>query len=77
MLEQSQEAQHRSISRDGIPVIAIWGEEDNVIPVSALGTMAQWNRTAHHEVVKGAGHALPYSHGAQVVEFLRDMLRHN
>ena len=77
MLEQSREADHRSISRDGIPVIVIWGKEDRVIPISALGTLAQWNRTAHHEVVEGAGHGLPYTHGPQVVAFLRSMLRDN
>lgn len=77
MLEQIQEQQHRSISRDGIPVIAIWGDQDSVIPISALGTLTQWNRTAHHEVVKGAGHALPYSHGPEVMEVLRTMLRSN
>lgn len=77
MLEQSCEQDHRSISRDGIPVIAIWGKDDSVIPISALGILAQWNRTAHHEVVEGAGHGLPYSHGPQVVELLRGMLREN
>lgn len=75
MLEVTQEAEHRAISRDGIPVIAIWGEQDSVIPISAVGTFAQWNRTAHQEVVEGAGHALPYSHGADLATFLRRMLR--
>lgn len=77
MLEAVQENEHRSISRDGIPVIAIWGEQDSVIPISSVGKMAQWNRMAHQEVVQGAGHALPYSHGSQVTSFLRDMLRSN
>jgi pimeloyl-ACP methyl ester carboxylesterase len=39
--------------------------------------MAQWNRIAHHEIVPGAGHGLPYSHAAEVVSFLRQMLREN
>lgn len=77
ILEAVQEHDHRSISRDGIPVIAIWGDQDSVIPISAVGTLAQWNRTAHQEVVEGAGHALPYSHGAQVASYLRNMLRAN
>ena len=75
ILDQTQEQQHRAISRDGIPTIAIWGEEDTVVPISALGHMAQWNRTAHQEVVSGAGHSLPYSHAADVTVFLRRMLR--
>lgn len=75
MLDQTQEQQHRAITRDGIPTIAIWGEDDKVVPISALGKLAQWNRTAHQEVVAGAGHSLPYSHGKEVVVFLRKMLR--
>ena len=75
ILDQTQEQQHRAISRDGIPTLAIWGEEDAVIPLSALGKLAQWNRTAHQEVVEGAGHQLPYSHAREVVAFLRRMLR--
>ncbi|MBB5723043.1 pimeloyl-ACP methyl ester carboxylesterase [Loktanella ponticola] len=75
ILEVLQEQEHRSISRNGIPVIAIWGEQDSVIPIAALGRLAEWNRVAHQEVVAGAGHALPYSHGAELSTFLRAMLR--
>lgn len=75
ILDQTQEQQHRSITRDGIPTIAIWGEDDKIVPISALGKLAQWNRAAHQEVVPGAGHSLPYSHGKEVVVFLRKMLR--
>lgn len=75
ILDVTQEAEHRAISRDGIPVIAIWGEQDRVIPISAVGTLAQWNRTAHQEVIAEAGHAVPYSHGAELSTFLRSMLR--
>jgi len=74
-LEVRQEQEHRSISRNGIPVIAIWGDQDSVIPMVALGKLAQWNRVAHQEVIEGAGHALPYSHGAELSTFLRRMLR--
>ncbi len=75
ILTETQEQQHRAITRDGIPTIAIWGEEDSVIPVRAVGQVAQWNRKAHHEVVPGADHALPYSHPAEVSDVLRKMLR--
>lgn len=75
ILSHTQERQHRAITRDGIPTITIWGEEDRVIPVSALGMMAQWNRKAHHEEIPGAGHELPYSHTEDVNRLLRRMLR--
>ena len=75
VLRDVQEQQHRAITRDGIPTIAIWGEDDTVIPVSSVGKMAQWNRKAHHEIIPGADHALPYSHGKEVGDLLRQMLR--
>jgi pimeloyl-ACP methyl ester carboxylesterase len=75
MLEEQQEQEHRGISSDGIPVIAIWGGKDEVIPISAVGKLAQWNRTAHQEVVEGAGHAVAYSHSSVLTAFLRSMLR--
>ncbi|MEL6572623.1 MAG: alpha/beta hydrolase [Pseudomonadota bacterium] len=75
ILQAVQEQEHRAITRDGIPTIAIWGEKDSVIPVSAMGKMAQWNRKAHHEVIEGADHALPYSHSKEVGDVLRKMIR--
>ena len=75
VLTQVQEKEHRSITRDGIPTIAIWGDEDKVIPISALGKVAQWNRKTHHETIEGAGHELPYSHVAEISDVLRKMLR--
>lgn len=74
ILEVVQGAEHRLISKSGIDVIAIWGEADNVIPLAAVGQLAQWNRLAKQEVVAGADHALPYSHGSKVVENLRGVL---
>ena len=41
MLEEQLEQEHRGISRDGTPVIAIWGEQDEVIPISAVGKLVQ------------------------------------
>lgn len=75
ILTEVQENAHRAITRDGIPTIAIWGENDGVVPSSAVGKMAQWNRKAHHEIIEGAGHELPYSHVAEVSDVLRKMLR--
>lgn len=77
LLSTTQEREYRAIAHDGIPTIVIWGEADTVVPVAAVGRMAQWNRIAHHEIVPGAGHGLPYSHAAEVVSFLRQMLREN
>ena len=62
VLRHPLEGEHRAIARTNIPVTAIWGREDRVIPLRALGTLTQWNRTARQEVIDGAGHGLTYTH---------------
>lgn len=74
MLADIQEAEHRKIHRDGTPVVAIWGDADRVIPLTALGKLAQWSRATRQEVVKGAGHDMPTTHAAEVTEILRQVL---
>jgi pimeloyl-ACP methyl ester carboxylesterase len=74
-LAARMEAEHRTVGAAGVPVIAIWGEKDTVVPLRALGTLSAWNRKAAQEVVAGAGHGLPHSHAAEVVEILRGVLR--
>lgn len=66
--------EHRAIHAAGIPVLAIWGQQDSVIPASSIGSLAQWNRSAEHEVVAGAGHGLPYTHANEVIEAIRNHL---
>ncbi|WP_342077940.1 alpha/beta fold hydrolase [Yoonia sp. SS1-5] len=75
ILSEIQEAEHRKLGREDVPVVAIWAERDEVIPISALGRLAQWNRGARQEVVDGAEHGLPYTHADQLIEALRQTLR--
>jgi pimeloyl-ACP methyl ester carboxylesterase len=72
MLAADQEDEHRRIAQAGVPVLAIWGETDDVIPPGATGLLAQWNPHARQNVLPGAGHGLPYTHGAAVVRLLAD-----
>ncbi|MDG1115694.1 MAG: alpha/beta hydrolase [Flavimaricola sp.] len=74
ILADRQMVAHRGLGVDGIPVLAIWAEKDEVIPISSVGTLAQWNRTARQEVIEGAGHGMPYTHPDEVVESLRELL---
>jgi pimeloyl-ACP methyl ester carboxylesterase len=69
------ETEHRAVAAAGVPVIAIWGDVDTVVPLRALGTLSSWNRKAAQEVVPGAGHGLPHTHAQEVVEILRGVLR--
>jgi pimeloyl-ACP methyl ester carboxylesterase len=75
MLAETMVKDHRKLGREDVPVIAIWAEKDQVVPISALGVLAQWNRFARQEVVAGADHALPYTHSEQLIDALRKALR--
>lgn len=74
ILDRDLEEEHRAIATSDLPVLAIWGREDDVIPISGMGKLAEWNRKAEHEVIEGAGHALAYSHTEEVVEMMRPAL---
>ncbi len=74
ILTEALEQEHRTIHRAGIPVLAIWGRDDSVIPLSAMGKMAEWSRSARHEVIDEAGHALTYSHTDDVLDAMRQAL---
>lgn len=65
---------HRKIHAAGVPVLAIWGREDSVIPIEALGRLAEWNRKATQEVIEGAGHGLPYTHADEIIATLSETL---
>lgn len=75
ILANAQEAAHQKLNRDGIPVVAVWGGQDDVIPLSALGVLAQWNRTAKQEVIEDAGHGLTFTHAREVATTLQGVLR--
>lgn len=74
-LAEGMEAAHRAVAAAGVPVVAIWGEKDAVVPLRALGSLSAWNRKAAQEVVPEAGHGLPHSHADEVAEILRGVLR--
>lgn len=59
--------QHRAIAAAHIPVLAIWGQDDDVIPSSSKDALAEWNPTARQVVVSGAGHGVTYSHTDDVM----------
>lgn len=71
-LRRPQEDVHKAIAKARLPVSAIWGREDSVIPIAAMGTLAQWNRDVRHVVMDGAGHGLTYTHTADVARAMFD-----
>lgn len=75
MLSETLKAEHETVHKAGIPVLAIWAREDKVIPLKAMGLLTEWSRDTRQEVIDGATHALPYTHTDQVLDTLRDALR--
>ncbi|WP_370455388.1 alpha/beta hydrolase [Tateyamaria sp. syn59] len=71
VLRGTCEDQHVAIAAAGVPVLAIWGEGDDVIPLTSRDTLADWNPAVRQSVITGAGHGLPYTHTDAVLEVIR------
>jgi len=74
ILSKPLKDEHKAIHRTGIPVLAIWGREDTVIPLKAMGTLVEWSRHARQDVIDGAGHGLLYTHTDAVLALITDAL---
>lgn len=75
ILREPRDKDHRRIGREALPVLAIWGSEDPVIPLSSMGRLAELNPDAHHAQIAGAGHVVLQTHPAQVAQALRNFLK--
>jgi len=74
-LTKSLESEHRALAKSTVSVVSIWGEKDDVIPVSSVGKLTQWNRGAHKVVIPGATHALGYVNPREVLTAIQENLR--
>jgi pimeloyl-ACP methyl ester carboxylesterase len=68
ILAEDQGDTHAAIAGAGVPVRAIWGAKDRVIPLSRKARLAALNPRAQHVVIAGAGHGLTYTHTDRVLE---------
>ena len=75
MLRRVQTKEHKAIAATDISVLAIWGEEDSVIPLSGLGKLAELHRDARQVAIPGAGHGLAYTHPKEVRAALQELMR--
>ncbi len=75
MLSDDLQETHGALYSQGIPVLAIWGQLDDVILISAKDKLGDWNPDSVHYVVEDAGHAVTYTHTAEVVEQIRVFLK--
>jgi len=75
MLAEHLETEHRAIAKTGLPVLAIWGEQDETIPIASMGMLTQWNRNAYQSVIPGVGHALGYTRPKEILADIEEHLR--
>ncbi len=66
LLREDQTKDHAALEDARVPTLAIWGEEDDVIPITSVGRLAQANRAAHQEQIAGADHRVAYTHPDEV-----------
>lgn len=71
-LREPQEKTHKNLATSGIPMAAIWGTEDTVIPLRAMGQLSQWNRNVHHATIPHAGHDLVVTHSSEVAKAISE-----
>lgn len=71
ILASPLEREHRRLAAEELPVLAIWGAEDTVIPLAASEIIAGWNRNTQNRVIEGAGHGLNYTHSDEVLALFK------
>ncbi len=75
MLSVDQTEIHRILAVQDIPVLAIWGDEDETIPLSAMGKLAEMHRNARQEVIAGADHSVIHTHPRPIMTAIQEFLR--
>lgn len=70
MLSETLEDEHRALAKAGLPITAIWGQADDVIPLAARDRLSALNHAVQQHVVPGAGHGLPFTHAFAVLDAL-------
>jgi len=58
-----------------VPVLAIWGEADGVIPITSVGRLAQANPDARQVTIPGATHWLPVTHPREILAAIDEFRR--
>lgn len=66
---------HRALGDAHVPVLAVWAEHEDAVADTSAGRLAEVNRNAFQDVIKGSDHAVVATHPDEVIERLRDFLR--
>src|SRR5690606_10187131 len=75
MLAERLDEEHAELGRMHVPVLAVWGAEDRVIPSPAQGELGRLNRDARQVTIEGAGHGLVHTHPQQIASAISGFLR--
>lgn len=67
--------EHKTLAKANIPVAAIWGETDAVIPLSGLGKLAEINNKSRQTMISDAPHSLTYTYPNEVIKAIQEFLR--
>ena len=67
-LSASTERDHQILEEAKTDILAIWGQDDTVVPISSKDVMSGWNREAKHVVINGADHGLTFTHVPAVMD---------
>lgn len=74
-LKEDLYATHVALAERRVPVLALWGEFDEVIPSSAKERLAEANPQARQIVLGGAGHGLPYTNSRDIQQAVQTFLK--
>lgn len=72
LLAERLQEEHKNLAAAQIPTVAVWGEADDVIPLTALGRLTEWNRSVTQVTLARAGHGLPITHADEVIAAILD-----
>lgn len=68
ILSDDQSGLHVDIAVSETPVLAIWGEQDSVIPITCRDRLSSLNPAAQQITLTGADHRLTYTHVESVAK---------
>ncbi|MES0864731.1 alpha/beta hydrolase [Ruegeria sp. SCPT10] len=68
VLASKMRAEHKAIAASNVKVLAIFADQDSTIPhPDAQRRFDRWNRNRMSRVIKGAGHAVTYTHAQEIM----------
>ncbi len=75
ILREDFAPEQKTFNQQGLPVLAIWGRDDMIVPCDTIGRLAEINRSAKQDVIEGAGHEVVYTHPKEVARIIYENQR--